>query len=199
MLKLNNIVKLLLVVLVPVLVRAQKKPDSKVKTENAKVESVTIDQAKFYTFTVKDAKGADVNLGIYKNKVVLVVNVASKCGYTNQYEGLQKLYENYQSKDFVILGFPSNQFFGQEPGSNDEIQKFCKLSYGVSFPVFAKVDVNGDDATDLYKWLTSLDKFSGKITWNFNKFLINKKGEVVNRYPSATKPEALDEDIKKLL
>ncbi|MBY0555421.1 redoxin domain-containing protein [bacterium] len=199
MLKLNNIVKFLLVVLVPVLVLAQKKPDSKVKTENAKVESVTIDQAKFYIFTVKDAKGADVNLGIYKNKVVLVVNVASKCGYTNQYEGLQKLYENYQSKDFVILGFPSNQFFGQEPGSNDEIQKFCKLSYGVSFPVFAKVDVNGDDATDLYKWLTSLDKFSGKITWNFNKFLINKKGEVVNRYPSATKPEALDEDIKKLL
>lgn len=199
MLNLKNISKLLLVVLAPVLVQAQKKADSKVKSENAKVESTTIDQAKFYSFTVKDAKGADVNLGAYKNKVVLVVNVASKCGYTNQYEGLQKLYENYQSKDFVILGFPSNQFFGQEPGSNEEIQKFCKLSYGVTFPVFAKVDVNGDDAADLYKWLTSLDKFSGKITWNFNKFLINKKGEVVNRYSSSTKPEALDEDIKKLL
>lgn len=196
MLNVKNISKMLSVVLVTLLASVGQ---SKAKPETVKVETTTIDQPKFYSFTVKDANGADVNLGTYKNKVVLVVNVASKCGYTSQYEGLQKLYENYQAKDFVILAFPSNQFFGQEPGSNEEIQKFCKLSYGVTFPVFAKTDVNGDDASELYKWLTSLPKFSGRISWNFNKFLINKKGEVVNRYSSSTKPEDLDEDIKKLL
>jgi glutathione peroxidase len=163
------------------------------------VQVTTIKQPAFYGFTVKDAKGANVNLGDYKNKVVLVVNVASKCGYTSQYEGLQKLYADYESRNFVILGFPSNQFFGQEPGSNEEIQKFCKLTYGVSFPIMSKVDVNGDDAIPLYKWLTHHDKFSGKITWNFNKFLINKKGEVVKRYSSGTKPEELNDDIKSLL
>jgi glutathione peroxidase len=163
------------------------------------VQTTTIEQPAFYGFTVKDAKGANVNLSEYKNKVVLVVNVASKCGYTSQYEGLQKLYTDYQSKDFIIIGFPSNQFFGQEPGTNEEIQKFCKLTYGVSFPIMSKVDVNGDDAIELYKWLTSLEKFSGKITWNFNKFLINKKGEVVKRYSSGTKPEEINDDIKNLL
>jgi glutathione peroxidase len=163
------------------------------------VQTTTIEQPAFYGFTVKDAKGANVNLSDYKNKVVLVVNVASKCGYTSQYEGLQKLYEDLESRNFVILGFPSNQFFGQEPGTNEEIQKFCKLTYGVSFPIMSKVDVNGDNAIPLYKWLTSLDKFSGKITWNFNKFLINKKGEVVKRYSSGTKPEEITGDIKSLL
>lgn len=155
-------------------------------------------ESAFYSFVVKDAKNQDVKLSDYKNKYLLVVNVASKCGYTKQYEGLQKLYQTYEKKDFVILGFPSNQFMGQEPGTNEEIQKFCKLSYGVNFPVFAKVDVNGDNAIPLYKWLTSQEKYSGKISWNFNKFLINKNGEVIKRYPSATTPEEIDQDIKKL-
>jgi len=157
------------------------------------------EESKFYSFTVKNAQGQDVKLSDYKGKVVLVVNVASKCGFTYQYEGLQKLYNEHKDKGLVILGFPSNQFLSQEPGSNEEIQNFCKLKYGVDFPVFAKGDVNGDNAQPLYKWLTSQEKFSGRITWNFNKFLINRKGEVVNRFGSKVKPEELEPEVKKLL
>jgi glutathione peroxidase len=153
----------------------------------------------FYGFVVKNAKNEDVKLSDYIGKAVLVVNVASKCGFTNQYEGLQKLYSDYSAKGFVILGFPSNQFFGQEPGSNEDIQSFCKLSYGVNFPVFAKVDVNGKDAIPLYKWLTKQEKFAGRITWNFNKFLINQKGEVVQRFGSKQVPSEIEPEIKKLL
>lgn len=157
------------------------------------------EESKFYSFTVKNAKNEDVKLSDFKGEVVLVVNVASKCGFTNQYEGLQKLYKENKDKGFIVLGFPSNQFFSQEPGSNEEIQKFCKLEYGVDFPVFAKGDVNGKDAQPLYKWLTSQEKFSGRITWNFNKFLINRKGEVVNRFGSKVKPDELAPEVKKLL
>jgi glutathione peroxidase len=157
------------------------------------------DDSTFYSFVVKNAKNEDVKLSDYKGKVVLVVNVASKCGFTKQYEGLEKLYKDHKDKGFVILGFPSNQFLSQEPGTNEEIQKFCKLTYGVDFPVFAKGDVNGDSAQPLYKWLTSLEKFSGKISWNFNKFLINRKGEVIARFGSRTTPEELEGDVKKLL
>lgn len=157
------------------------------------------EESKFYSFTIKNAQGQDVKLSDYKGKVVLVVNVASKCGFTYQYEGLQKLYKDHKDKGLVILGFPSNQFLSQEPGSNEEIQSFCKLKYGVDFPVFAKADVNGDNAQPLYKWLTSQENFSGRITWNFNKFLINRKGEVVNRFGSKVKPEELEPEVKKLL
>lgn len=153
----------------------------------------------FYSMTVKSANGEDMSLSAYKNKWVLVVNVASKCGFTNQYEGLQKLYTEYEKKNLVVLGFPSNQFLGQEPGTDAEIQKFCKLSYGVTFPVFAKVDVKGEGAIPLYQWLTSQPGFTGPISWNFNKFLINPKGEVVKRYGSRDKPEAIAIDLKKLL
>lgn len=153
----------------------------------------------FYDFVVKNSKNEDVKLSDYKGKAVLIVNVASKCGYTNQYEGLQKLYADYSAKGFVVLGFPSNQFFGQEPGTNEEIQNFCKLNYNVNFPVFAKVDVNGNDAIPLYKWLTKHEKFSGRITWNFNKFLINQKGEVVQRFGSKQTPAEIEPEIKKLL
>jgi glutathione peroxidase len=156
-------------------------------------------ESKFYSFVVKDSKNQDVKLSDYKGKVVLVVNVASKCGFTKQYEGLEKLYKDNKDKGFVVLGFPSNQFLYQEPGTNEEIQKFCKLTYGVDFPVFAKADVNGDNAQPLYKWLTSLEKFSGNISWNFNKFLVNKNGEVVARYGSRTTPAELEGDVKKLL
>ena len=161
--------------------------------------SVSAEEKGFYSFVVKDSKNQDVKLSDYKGKLVMVVNVASRCGFTNQYEGLQKLHAAYSSKGLVILGFPSNQFLGQEPGSNEEIQKFCKLSYGVEFPVFAKVDVKGDDAIPLYKWLTSQKNFEGKISWNFNKFLVNQKGEVVKRYGSRDKPEEIEPEIKKLL
>jgi glutathione peroxidase len=112
---------------------------------------------------------------------------------------LQKLYSDYSAKGFVILGFPSNQFFGQEPGSNEDIQSFCKLSYGVNFPVFAKVNVNGKDAIPLYNWLTKQEKFSGHITLKFNKFLINKKGEIVKRFESKQVPSEIEPEIKKLL
>ncbi|MBC7467219.1 MAG: glutathione peroxidase [Bdellovibrio sp.] len=153
----------------------------------------------FYSFQVKTADNKDQSLGDYKGQVVLVVNVASRCGYTPQYEGLQKLYSTYKANKFAVLGFPSNQFLGQEPGTNEEIQKFCKLSYGVDFPVFAKVDVNGKDQAPLYKWLKSNKGFEGDIGWNFNKFLINRSGEVVKRYGSSTKPSEIEKDIKNLV
>lgn len=157
------------------------------------------DPQNLYSFAVKDAKNAEVKLSDYKGKVVLVVNVASKCGNTPQYEGLQKLYSENSDKGFVILGFPSNQFMGQEPGSNEEIQKFCKLSYGVTFPVFAKVDVNGNDAIPLYKWLTADKKYSGRITWNFNKFLIDRNGNIVNRFGATEKPDEFKAEVQKVI
>jgi len=155
--------------------------------------------SEFYSFKVKDAAGAEVGLDQYRNKWVLVVNVASKCGYTNQYEGLQKIYSAYEKKNFIVLGFPSNQFLGQEPGTDAEIQKFCQLNYGVTFPVYAKVNVKGESAIPLYKWLTSRTGFTGDVSWNFNKFLINPEGQVVKRYGSRDKPEAIGNDLKNLL
>lgn len=155
--------------------------------------------SEFYSFQAKTAANKDQSMADYNDHVVLVVNVASRCGYTSQYEGLQKLYSTYKTQKFVILGFPSNQFLGQEPGSNEDIQKFCKLSYGVEFPVFAKIDVNGKEQAPLYKWLKSNKGFEGDITWNFNKFLINRKGEVVKRFGSSTKPSEIEKDIKNLL
>lgn len=159
----------------------------------------TEDVKNLYSFKVKNSKNAEVRLDEFAGKVVLVVNVASRCGYTGQYEGLQKLFTDFSEKGFVVLGFPSNQFLGQEPGSNEEIQKFCKLNYGITFPIFSKVDVNGDNAIPLYKWLTSDKKFSGRITWNFNKFLIDRQGHIIKRFGSSDKPEALREDIQKAL
>ncbi len=138
--------------------------------------------------TVKNIEGKDVNLADYQGKVVLVVNVASKCGYTKQYTNLQAVYEKYKDKGLVVLGFPCNQFGGQEPGSEEEIQKFCSSKYSVTFPLFSKVDVNGGGTSDFYKALKASKP--GDIKWNFEKFLINKKGEVVNRFGSAAKPDA---------
>lgn len=160
-------------------------------------------QAKsLHDFRVKDDKGQEIELKKYEGKAVLIVNVASKCGYTKQYGGLESLYEKYKDKNFVILGFPCNQFGSQEPGSNEEIQKFCKLEYGVKFPVLAKVDVNGSKAEPLYTWLkTAAGKDAGPqdIKWNFTKFLINKQGEVVGRYESKVEPKDIEKDIEKLL
>jgi glutathione peroxidase len=145
-----------------------------------------------YNFNLKDIDGNEVSLEQYKGKVLMIVNVASKCGYTPQYEGLQKIYESYKDKGFVILGFPANNFKGQEPGSNEEIKQFCTLEYGVEFPMFSKVSVKGDDQADLFKYLTSQPNpdFEGDIEWNFEKFLIEKDGSLVRRFRSAVKPES---------
>lgn len=143
-------------------------------------------------FKMNSLDGQPVELKKYAGKVVLVVNVASQCGLTGQYQGLQKIFEQYKDKGLVVLGFPCNQFGKQEPGTSQEISEFCKKNYGVTFDMFQKVDVNGDQACELYRHLTSLDtqpKGKGKVSWNFEKFLINRKGEVVARFTPQTEPE----------
>jgi glutathione peroxidase len=155
-----------------------------------------------YDHVVKDAKMNEVSIGAFKEKVLLVVNVASECGFTYQYEGLQKLYSKYAQDGLEILGFPCNQFKAQESGTNEEIQFFCTEKYDVSFNVFNKIDVNGQDADPFYEFLKN--KRPGimgtkNIKWNFSKFLVNKDGEVVKRYSPTTKPEAIESDIVKLL
>lgn len=156
------------------------------KTDAAKPKTVL-------DFKMRDIDGKDVKLNKYKGNVLLVVNVASKCGYTPQYEGLQAIYEKYKSQGFYVLGFPANNFGSQEPGSNTEIKEFCASKYKVTFPMFAKISVKGDDQDLLYKFLTSKETnpaFAGDISWNFNKFLVDRKGNVVARFSSKDKPES---------
>ena len=145
--------------------------------------------------------GSPENLSAYQGKVVLLVNVASKCGLTRQYEGLEALYEELKDEGFVILGFPANNFMGQEPGSNEEIAEFCRSTYGVQFPMFAKIDVNGDKALPLFDHLKREKPglLGASIKWNFTKFLVDRAGKVVARYGSTTSPGALSRDIEKLL
>ena len=178
-----------------------------------------------YDFTVKTKSGADKSLADYKGKVLLIVNTASKCGFTPQFAQLQELYDTYKDKGFCILGFPCNQFAGQEPGTNDEVQQFCKLNYGVKFPIFAKGDVRGETAQPLFKYLTEQKKFEGfdmnhpiakplldalqknfpeylegdGIKWNFTKFLIDREGKVVARFEPTTTPASIAKDIESLL
>ena len=157
-----------------------------------------------HDFTMTNIDGKAVKLSDYKGKVVMLVNVASKCGYTPQYEGLQKIYTQYKDKGFVILGFPANNFMGQEPGTNEEIKQFCSLTYGVTFPMFAKISVKGEDKHPLYQYLTDKTTnpdFAGEITWNFNKFLVDKNGKVVARFSQKEKPEsaAVTQAIEKAL
>ena len=143
-------------------------------------------------FTVKDIDGKDFDLAQLKGKVVLFVNVASKCGFTPQYEGLEKLYQTYEDRGLVIVGFPANNFGGQEPGSNEQIKQFCQAKYNVTFPMMSKISVKGSDQHPLYKYLTSSDTdgdFAGPISWNFNKFLIDRTGRVYARFGSNTKPQ----------
>jgi len=145
-----------------------------------------------YDFTMKNIDGQDVKLDAYKGKVVMVVNVASKCGYTPQYEGLQALYDKYKDKGLVILGFPANNFMGQEPGTEAEIKEFCTSKYKVTFPMFAKISVKGEDQHPLYNYLTNKatdPQFSGDISWNFNKFVIDRNGNIVARFGSKDTPE----------
>lgn len=150
-----------------------------------------------YDFTVKNKNGESVSLAEYKGKVVLIVNIATKCGFTPQLTGLEELWNTYEDKGLVILGFPCNQFANQNPGSDDQTQEFCSLNYGVTFPIMKKINVNGNDADPLYKWLKS--KKGGilwsAIKWNFTKFLINKNGEVVHRFAPTAPPSSIEKYI----
>lgn len=178
-----------------------------------------------YDFQAKNIDGEMIKLEDYKDKVLLIVNTASKCGFTPQYEDLQKLYDMYNEKGFEILGFPCNQFAEQEPGNNEDVKNFCQLNYGVSFPMFEKIDVKGKDMHPIFKYLTSNSEFKGfdlnnpsgkilysiisekspealvdsSIKWNFTKFLINRKGEIVNRFESPIEPMDIAPEIEKLL
>ena len=155
-----------------------------------------------YDFSAKKISGKEVSLSAYRGKVLLIVNTASKCGFTPQYEGLEALYQKYADQEFMILGFPCNQFSEQEPGSNEEIANFCRVNYGVTFDMFAKIEVNGDNAHPLYRYLKKEAPGlfgSESIKWNFTKFLIDRDGNVVERYAPSTKPASLEEAVEKLL
>ncbi len=155
----------------------------------------------FYNFTARDIYGEEVSMDRYRGKVVLVVNTASKCGLTPQFEDLEKLYKELKEEGLEILGFPCNQFGNQEPGTNEEVNEFCQLNYGVTFTMFEKIEVNGDNADPLFDYLTSETRglLGKKIKWNFTKFLIDRQGNVIKRYAPTVTPLDLKDDIVKLL
>lgn len=158
--------------------------------------------ASIYDFSATSIDGTEVSLNRYKDKVLLIVNTASQCGFTPQYQGLQALYNKYANQGLVILGFPCNQFGQQEPGSSDQIQSLCETRFGVSFPLFQKIEVNGSNAHPLYQYLVKAAPGifgTEAIKWNFTKFLIDQHGKVLKRYPSTKKPEDLEKDIQALL
>lgn len=154
-----------------------------------------------YDFKVKDNKGNEIDLAEYKGKVLLIVNTATGCGFTPQYDGLQKLYEKYKEKGFEILDFPCNQFGEQAPGTAEEIASFCTGRFGITFKQFAKIDVNGENEEPLYKYLKSQKSglFGGNVKWNFTKFLVDKNGKVVSRFGPTVEPEKIEKSIEKLL
>ena len=155
-----------------------------------------------YDFSMTDIHGKPQSLGQYKNKVLLIVNTASQCGFTPQYKGLETLYKKMHARGLEVLGFPCNQFGAQEPGGEEEIESFCEVNYGVTFPMFAKIDVNGKNAAPLYEHLKDAKPGllgSEAIKWNFTKFLVDRKGKVVERYAPKVEPEAIADDIEKLL
>ena len=155
-----------------------------------------------YDFKAKGIDGKEVSLSQYSGKPLLIVNVASQCGFTPQYEGLEKLYEKYRDRGFFVLGFPCNQFGAQEPGSESDIKTFCELNFGVKFPLFSKIDVNGDHTHPLYEFLKKAQPGvlgSEAIKWNFTKFLVNRQGNPVKRYGSAEKPESIEKDIEEAI
>lgn len=155
-----------------------------------------------YEFTCEDSSGQKIELSSYQGKVLLIVNTASQCGFTPQYEGLEKLQQTFADENFSVLAFPCNQFGGQEPGTNEEITEFCKLNYNNNFPIFSKVDVKGNDTHPLFSFLTKEKKGlmgTENIKWNFTKFLVNKEGEPVSRYAPSTTPDKIQSDIENLL
>ena len=156
----------------------------------------------FYDFEAKKLNGETVSMKEYEGKTIVVVNTASKCGFTPQYEGLEKLYQQYKDQGLVILGFPCNQFGKQESGTSEEIEEFCQVNFGVTFPLFEKIEVNGEDAHPIFKFLKSKQSggiFGNKIKWNFTKFIINNKGVPVKRFSPTTKPEKMEKTIQQLL
>ena len=156
----------------------------------------------FYNFEATNIKGETISMKDYKGKTVIVVNTASKCGFTPQYEGLETLYQKYKDQGLVILGFPCNQFAKQEPGSSAEIEEFCQINYGVTFPLFEKIDVNGKDTHPIFKFLKSKlsdGLFGSIIKWNFTKFVIDSQGVPVKRFSPTTKPEKMEKTIQQLL
>jgi len=157
--------------------------------------------SEFYSLKATDNKGQPFDFAELKGKVVLVVNTASKCGLAPQYTGLQNLYDTYKDRGLVILGFPTNEFGGQEPGSDDQIAEFCQVNHGVTFPLMKKSEVNGDNVNDVYKYLKAQKSqlWMSRIKWNFEKFLVDKEGKVVSRWASTSSPDALKTDIEKLL
>jgi glutathione peroxidase-family protein len=170
----------------------EQKPSNKKSEANMK--------SNFHSFIMNDINGKAVSLSQYQGKVLLVVNVASKCGFTKQYAGLQQLYEKYKGKGFVVLGFPANNFLWQEPGTDSEIKSFCTIKYNVTFPMFSKISVKGKNIHPLYQYLTSPEvngEFGKPIKWNFNKFLICKDGKTIARYPSKTVP--MDDSIMEAI
>jgi glutathione peroxidase-family protein len=174
------------------------------KSQVATPTKVSATAKPLYSFALNDIEGNPVTLGQYQGKVLLLVNVASKCGYTKQYAGLEALYEKYKDEGLVVLGFPANNFGGQEPGTNEEILAFCTSTFNVAFPMFAKISVKGDDIDPLYAYLTSAETdpdFAGDITWNFNRFLVSRTGEIIGRYDSNVEPMSptLVGDIEKAL
>ncbi|WP_372987962.1 glutathione peroxidase [Marinobacter sp.] len=159
-------------------------------------------QSSIYDFTVRDIQGNEQSMEAYRDKVLLIVNTASKCGFTPQFEGLQALYKDLNERGLEVLGFPCNQFMNQDPGTDESISQFCSLNYGVDFPMFAKIEVNGDGTHPLYRFLKQEARGlmgSEKVKWNFTKFLVDRNGRVVRRYPPTTKPEAIRKDIEELL
>lgn len=155
-----------------------------------------------YDFEVNTLRGAEESLSKYKGKVLLVVNTASKCGFTPQYKGLQEVYEKFKDRGFEVLGFPSNQFAGQEPGASDEIAEYCEINYGVTFPMFEKIDVKGDEAHPLFKYLSKEAPGvlgSKSVKWNFTKFLVDQEGRVLKRFAPKTTPQQIESYISKLL
>ena len=170
---------------------------------NDKTEKATVANS-VYDFTLKNIDGKEASLAQYRGKVLLLVNVASRCGLTPQYEGLEKLYLKYKDRGLVILGFPANNFGAQEPGTNEEIKTFCSLKYNVSFPMFSKISVKGDDIHPLYKYLTDKETdpaFAGEIKWNFNKFLVGRDGKIIARFEPKVTPESpeVTQGIEKAL
>ncbi|MCF2946969.1 glutathione peroxidase [Paraglaciecola aquimarina] len=155
-----------------------------------------------YQFDAILNNGENINFAQYKGKVLLIVNTASKCGFTPQYEGLQSLYDQFKSEEFIVLGFPCDQFGHQEPGNDTEIEEFCSLNFNINFPLFKKIDVNGENTVPLYQYLKQQAPGvlgTKNIKWNFTKFLVNKEGKVLKRYGSTTKPEKITADIQALL
>lgn len=155
-----------------------------------------------YQYSATDIRGQEVNLESYRGQVLLIVNTASKCGFTPQFEGLESLHKDLESRGLMILGFPCNQFGNQDPAQDGQIEEFCQLNYGVSFPMFSKIDVNGEEAHPLFTFLKNEAKGalgSKSIKWNFTKFLVDREGTVIRRYGSVDKPEAIGKDIEKLL